>query len=441
MPSLRTRLLLAASLVLAAFVLACGLALDRAFEASALRAQEERLQGLAYALLGAVEPTARGGLTLSSQRLPDPRLEAPQSGLEAALVDARGALVWGSPSLGDGLAFPEQAEVGQWRFLREETRFHLSFGLRWLDAFEEPQRYTLLVVEDQAAFARQMRIYRRTLWAWLLAAALGLLWVQGLVLAWGLAPLRRLRGELQRVEAGRQSAIQSAYPRELAPVTAAINAMIRAGYAQLERQRHSLADLAHSLKTPLAVLRGLGHENALPPSQRETLDEQLVRMQHIVDHQLRRAAAAGSRALSEPVALHPLCQKLAAALGKVYAGKAPRIELDFAETLKVRIDQGDLYELLGNLLENAVKYGRGRARIGAALMPGALRLDIDDDGGGFPDHPESLLERGVRADTRVPGQGIGLAAVAELVRAYGGTLQLERAPELGGARVRISLPQ
>lgn len=439
--SLRTRLLLAASVVLTAFVLACGLALDRAFEASALRAQEERLQGLSYALLGAAEPTARGGLTVTAYRLPDPRLEAPQSGLEAALLDDRGALVWGSPSLGDDFPLPAAPGVGQWQFERGGGRFRLSFGLRWLDAFDEPQRYTLLVLEDERIFAQQMNTYRRTLWAWLLAAALALLSVQGVVLAWGLGPLQRLRRELRRVETGEQARIASPYPHELTPLTGAINALIQAGYAQLERQRHSLADLAHSLKTPLAVLRGIGHESQLPASTRAAVDEQLGRMQHIVEHQLRRAATAGSRTLGEPVAVHDLCGKLAAALAKVYADKAPRFELAFAPTLRLRMDQGDLYELLGNLLENAVKYGHGQVRVEAGLDDGRFDLCVDDDGPGFPAHPQTLLERGVRADTRLPGQGIGLAAVHELVQAYRGRLWLERAPALGGARVRVSLPQ
>lgn len=437
MGSLRARLLCAALGVLALFILLCGAALERAFERSALQAQQDRLQGLVYALLAITEPTAAGSITLSNGRLPDTRLENPGSGLGAALLDERGQTVWVSPSWDESWTQASPPEVGESRFQRLEPGFSLSFGLRWFDG-EDVQRYTLHVMEGGAQYREQMQLYRRTLWTGLGLAATTLLLALVAVLAWGLRPLGLLSRELRAVESGGQRRIEGRYPRELQALTAAINAMIQTGYAQLERQRNALADLAHSLKTPLAVLRNAGDAAGLSDELRDTLREQVGRMQHIADHQLRRAATAGSRALGEPVALRALAQKIIRALEKVYATQAPQFELAIEDSLRVRADAGDLYELLGNLLDNAVKHGGRQIRV-QARQAEMLELIVEDNGPGFAEPRAALLERGVRADSHTPGQGIGLAAVAELVRAYEGRIELERSERLGGARVRISL--
>jgi two-component system, OmpR family, sensor histidine kinase PhoQ len=187
------------------------------------------------------------------------------------------------------------------------------------------------------------------------------------------------------------------------------------------------------------VLRGLSADAGLEAGHRRQLHEQLDRMQHIVDHQLRRAAAAGTRTLTEPVALRGLSEKLIAAIGKVYADKNLRCENAIPDALRVRADQGDLYDLLGNLLDNAAKYGNGHVRISAISGTRQSLIVVEDNGDGFPPQAEQLLQRGVRADTRVPGQGLGLAAVADIVQAYSGRLLLDRSA-LGGAKVIVALP-
>ncbi len=440
MKSLRTRLLTAASVVLAAFVLLCGLSLEQAFEDSALKAEEDELRGITYALLGAAEPQPDGEFDIAPLDLPDSRLQQPQSGLEAAVLDETGAVVWNSPSAGGDLPDLKPAEVGTWRFhrLTHPDRFLLVFGLRWLDPSEDPQRYTVMVLEDARAFHEQISVYRRTLWAWLVGITVALLIAQFLVLRWGLAPLRRLVRELRGIETGQQTSVQADYPDELTPLTGALNAMIVAERNQQARYRNALGDLAHSLKTPLAVMRGLDGERAAHPETQRSLREQLDRMQHIVDYQLRRAAAAGSRTLSEPVALLPLAEKITAALTKVYAAKRIAFEVRVPAGLKLRADEGDLYELVGNLLDNASKWARSRVALAAQETGRKFVMTVDDDGPGFPADVDSLAQRGVRADTQVPGQGIGLATVAELVKAYNGEMQLLASP-LGGARVEIRL--
>jgi two-component system sensor histidine kinase PhoQ len=443
MMSLQTRLLLAASLVLLVFVGLCGAGLETAFRQAALDAQENRMRGMVYALLGVAEPDERGRLELNDGDLPEPRLMRHDSGLEAAVYDESGTVLWRSPSQAGSLPLVIGPEVGKWKLERigDAGRFALAFGLRWLVADDNrPQRYTMLVLEDAGGYEEQLAVFRRTLWSWLGAVAAALLAALVLVLRWGLRPMRRLVGELRSVEAGEQGQIDAPYPQELTPLTGALNAMIRHERSQLQRYRNALGDLAHSLKTPLAVLRGLAGDARLSGDTQRQLDEQVGRMQQIADHQLSRAATAGRRALAQPVAVQPIAARLAAALHKVYADKSLTFDVEAAKGLLVRVDSGDLHEILGNTLDNAAKWARGRVRLHAARAASTLELAVEDDGPGFPPEPERLLERGVRADSRVPGQGLGLAAVVEILRAYEGEIVLERSAELGGARVLLRIP-
>lgn len=437
--SLRARLLIAASLTLALFVLLCAVSLNRAFERSALQGQQERMQALAYALLGGAEPNQYGDLTLSSARLPDARLERPQSGLEAALFSDNASLIWGSVSLTDSLPTPPPQALGTWRFEQLSDRFVILFGLRFAADNAAPRHYTLMLSEDSSSYHSQLSAYRRTLLLSLFLATAALLLLQVLVLRWSLRPLGRMVNELHAVERGERAEILGQYPAELRPLTQGVNAMISAERNRQTRYRNALGDLAHTLKTPLAVLRGVAERPQAPDAPR-LLGEQVGRMQRIVDHQLQRAARGGGRTLAGPVALLPLAEKITAALAKVYQSRHPRFELAVPASLRLRADSSDLYELLGNLLDNAAKYGAGRVKLSALREGGSTLLNFEDDGPGFPADAGALLERGARADQREEGQGLGLAAVKDLVETYEGSLHLERSATLGGASVRVRLP-
>jgi two-component system, OmpR family, sensor histidine kinase PhoQ len=169
-------------------------------------------------------------------------------------------------------------------------------------------------------------------------------------------------------------------------------------------------------------------------------------MSGIIEHQLKRAAASGGALLGQaPIEVAALAGDLRAALLKVYADKDLSIELAVAPAAQFVGDRGDLTELLGNLLDNACKWCRGRVRLSAALDPAAdprqrLALVIEDDGPGISGADrERVLERGVRADEKVPGHGLGLAMVHDTVDLYGGTLAIDSSP-LGGARFTVRLP-
>lgn len=440
MTSLRARLLATATAVLAGFFVLTAAVLDSAFRDSTLQAQRDKLEGLVYALLAAARTDADGNLTVEPDDISDRRLMQPASGLQAALFDEEKHLVWTSAEFLE-VPPPTMPEVGQWAFqqLRKPPVFSLSYGLRWIDLADDPKRYTFVVLEDASSHERQLTTYRRELWLWLAAAAGGLLLVQYLVLRWGLAPLRRLVNELHAVERGDRAEIHGVYPDELMPLTQGLNAMIRSERSQQTRYRNALGDLAHSLKTPLAVLRGISEEPRTPEEMRAPLRDQVGVMQQIADYQLRKAATAGRRTLAEPIAPAPIALKITQALGKVYADRDVKFELSAPPQFRMRADSGDLFELLGNLLDNACKYGGKRVRIRFARDDKYNVVEIDDDGPGFPPEAQDLLGRGVRADTQKPGQGIGLAAVYEVVKAYEGSIELGRSA-WNGARVTLHLP-
>lgn len=438
--SLRSRLLLAASLILSAFFVLTGFALENAFRASALQAQEDKLEGLVYALLSAATPNEDDVLTITTNAIRDQRLLEPASGVRAALFDDRGQAVWRSASFIE-VAPPRPVDVGQWRFEQASSSnlFSISYGVRYIDAEDDPNRYVVVVVDDATSYFDQLKKFRRSLFGWLAAAGLGLLLAQALTLRWSLSPMSRLVSELRSVETGARPEIIGDYPDELEPLTEGLNAMIRNERSQQVRYRNALGDLAHSLKTPLAVIHGVSEDATLAVSAQALIREQVSNMRQITDYQLRKAATAGRRTLSEPIAVEPIIAKLTHALSKVYAGKNTHFRVSVTPGLRLRADSGDLFELLGNLLDNAAKYGRGQVALAVSRDGGSCVFRIEDDGPGFPEQAETLLQRGVRADMQKPGQGIGLAAVRELVEAYQGAIELG-ASDLGGGLVTIRLP-
>jgi len=263
--------------------------------------------------------------------------------------------------------------------------------------------------------------------------------LQWRVLQWGLKPLHQLGEELNAIEEGQQNRIEQHYPQEVQPLTEGINTLIKQQQQQQNRYRQALDNLAHSLKTPLAVLRGIGHEKTLAAENQQRLDEQVQRMDQIVSYQLRKAATAGKQGLHQKEALLPILQQLCRVLDKVYRDKEITFSLPEIAAIHLQMEKGDLMELFGNLLDNACKHCQQRVSIELKTAQQKVTVHIDDDGAGFPvGQEQSLLQRGVRADSRLEGQGIGLAVAEEIVLAYEGEIQLERSP-LGGARVTLTL--
>lgn len=422
--------------------------LDARFRDMAEASLRDLLDAQIVALIASVEP-GDAGVVVPGLQIAEARLATPGSGLYAAIQQADGTLLWRSPSAAGSIARfgpPQQpgargfAELADIRGTRLAV---MSRGLQWEDDAGAAQALTFTVASEFGAYERQLQHFRRSLYggfavvgALLLAALAGLL--RGL-----LAPLRRLASQIREVEQGRRATLDQDWPVELSSVAGNVNVLLQAERTRISRYRDTLGNLAHSLKTPLAVLR-----TVVPPQDplAAAVNAEVDRMDAIVEHQLRRAATSGGTSVgAQAVPVLPLVQELRIALLKVHARKDFQLEVAVPLQALFTGDRDDLLEALGNVMDNAAKWCRGRVRVGAradAHSGGAMRLqlDVEDDGPGIRDRDrDRVLGRGVRADQQVPGHGLGLAMVQEMVGLYGGSLEVARSA-LGGARVTLRLP-
>ena len=256
-------------------------------------------------------------------------------------------------------------------------------------------------------------------------------------------PFRDLREQLGRVRSGQGRRVLGVYPIEIQPLIADLNGLLENREQSIQRALATAGDLAHGLKTPLALL---GQEadhlrSADCGESADTITQQVEKMARQVDYHLARARAASSGALGttrSPVVAS--AEGLIRTLRKLYAARTLEITSQIDSRLIVRMQREDLDEILGNLLDNACKWATSRIVVAASHAAGVLTLTVEDDGPGLPVELRSaVLERGVRADQAAPGSGLGLAIVRDLAELYGGSVALEESP-WGGLRVRVVLP-
>jgi two-component system sensor histidine kinase PhoQ len=436
--SIRARLTLGAALVLVAFVAGAGLAVQRAHADSVRAARFAQLRSTVYLLLAGAEVDAAGALVMP-ESFPEPRLSLPGSGLYASILNVDRREAWQSASaVGLGAPFQRSVGVGQWRqetlTSGDRTFLAVGYGVTWAGR-AQPAPLVLSVLEDKGELDREVAVFERTLWTWLGGAGVLLLLAQALLLEWGLSPLRRIAREVHRIEQGEQAEVTGRYPAEISALTANLNTLIRQERVRQTRYKEALSFLAHSLKTPLAVLRTA---LADPARLAGTVAEQVTRMDDIVQHQLGRAAASGATRFVPYLALAPVLNRIRGSLLKVYAERNLAIAIDCAPDLQWRIDEGDAFEMFGNVLDNAAKWARHRIDVRVWREADRLGITVDDDGPGFSD-TQSILQLHVRGDEQVPGHGVGLAVVKDLVASHEGQLTLARS-DLGGARLDIVLP-
>lgn len=426
--SLSARLLLITAVMLVAAFGITILILDVVFRQSAEEALADQLETQVFALIGAVEPDDGGNLTIPD-RLLEPRLRNPGSGLFAEILDASGLPLWRSPSaVGLDLAIGTTLNAGQRTLTRRDLidgtkALMLGVAINWELGPTATPAFQVFAASDLAASERQLGQFRQQLLGWFSGVMFVLLAALWLAVRFGLKPLRLMSGEITEIEKGRRDALSEDYPTELEGVGRGFNMLLRSERQRMERYRTTMDDLAHSLKTPLAVVR-----NEIGSGQPDgaTLKAQVARMQSVIDYQLKRAAAMGPRSVAaRPVALLPVLTELAASLRKIHRDKPVECELAVPDDVVYPAEQGDLYEILGNLMDNAWKWCRSRIVV-TVKDEDSLSIVVADDGPGIPDdRTEAVLGRGIRADQRgdVPGQGIGLAVVREIVGLYGGTLR------------------
>ncbi len=434
MRSISSRLLIGTGVVLAIFVVLTALAVSWSVHLRAETARQDRLEGLVYGILGATELTQDGTLHVNDAELPDRRLTQATVGLYAELVGHDGRRLWQSRSSAIFIPKTVRTPIGEWLFERvdhpQQPSVHrLQLQSAWALESGDELPFIVQVVDEADVLAGQMRKFDRTLWASLLGVAAAMLAVQLLVLRHSLKPLDSIGVEVRAIESGQRDALSESVPKELTPLTGSINALLGAERNRHAQYRHLLDDLAHSLKTPLSVLGNLATQSDINSATRNTLTAQTQYMQHSIERYIQRAAIRSPLYLAQPISPQAALQRISASLGKLYRQPPVTFTLNVPDHFQLRIDEADLYEILGNILDNACKYGATEITVTAT---GKKQLIIEDNGPGFPPgKADGLLGRGVRADSATSGSGTGLTASRELLRSYGGELQLEASPAHG----------
>jgi two-component system sensor histidine kinase PhoQ len=448
--SLRARVVLWVSVALVVLFAVTIAGLDIAFRESSDRALLELLEAQVVGLIAAADLGDDGELSLPVGNL-DPEFQVANSGLYGAVFDSDGRAIWQSLSLlGRDFPVDELPPPGQKRYANLDVPGFppleaLLMGIEWEFSDGHSAPYTFAIAASLEPYDQRQASFRRELIGWFGGVTLTMLLVVGGLLTFVLLPLRRLERQVREVEAGERASLTGNYPTELVGLADNLNALIDTERRRLERYRHTLDDLAHSLKTPLAAMRTLlaelgARRAAAPEPQVDSLQRELERMDQRVSYQLRRARASGATGLgTEPVAVAPIVEDLKQTLDKVYRDKRVLCTLDVAPGTVFRGDPGDLTEILGNLMDNAYKYCKSNVRVAGDSDAERLSIRVGDDGRGIgAELARELGQRGKRADESVPGQGIGLAVVRETVELYRGTLSLGHS-ELGGAEIRIEL--
>jgi len=442
--SLAARLTLSSAIVLPLILAFSAFSLDRAFRHSLIKAEQQALRAQLYSLLGAAEPDSANQQLYLPNNFAEPRFNRPQSGLYGWVLDANGNSIWHSMSAPDVTLPPQLAELfdaGTEKFLSLELldreHFALSLDTLWeVDGSDHLFRF--IVIHDQKELQQELKSYRDALWLWLGGIALLFLFAQLMITRWGLKPLKALAEELKVFQQGHKSSIEGEYPAEISPVIDNLNDVLDSEQAQRQRYKNTLSDLAHSLKTPLAIIRA---ELVNSRSAGGAIDEQVNRMADIVQHQLQRATLNSTRSVREKTALNAAIERLGTALSKVYREKNVNLTLDIPAGIHFPGDESDALELFGNVLENAFKYGKRQVKVAAQKAEGILSVSISDDGPGIADSmKQKILARGARADTSIQGQGIGLSIVVDILSSYRGQLEIGDS-SLGGAQFNLIIPE
>ncbi len=443
--SLSIRLAAIAGIGSAIALLVAGLVFITLFRQSVERNFDARLDVLLQNLVGATI-TEQGIDPAAAALIGEPRFALPQSGWYWQIRDATGGEVLAASAslFGDRLAladFPSADGAVRIAVLKGPAGRSLRGLERRISPPSGPS-LAVLVVGDADALAAEIGQFRFVVFSTLAIFAVLLAVGMAALVRFGLQPLRQVRDALKRVELGENTSLEGEYPEEIAPLVDDLNTLLRSNREIVARSRTHVGNLAHALKTPIAVLvNEAAGEDPLAIKMRQ----QGAIMQDQIRHHLDRARmAAQTNVIGALTPVAPVIEGILRVMRKVHEARAITIEEDIAPDLRFRGEKQDLEEIVGNLVDNACKWAAGRVVIKACpdLASGEPRvhLSIDDDGPGLPgESRQRAMHRGARLDESKPGSGLGLSIVFELVELYGGTIRLEDAAA-GGLSAQIFLP-
>ncbi|WP_410001668.1 sensor histidine kinase [Sphingosinicella rhizophila] len=416
-----------------------GIALDRVMKSAITRNFDAQLE---YVLTGLIASSEIGpeGEVLFNRPPADQRFLEPYSGVYWQ-VTGEGFEPFPSRSLWD-------------RRLQVQDRHHDS-GIHTYDSRQFPMEELRILERDvrlpgspivwrfQVAQSRegldeQISVLRTTMIRSFGILGLGLIVLAALQAFYGLWPLRRVRQSIASIRSGEKSRIEERFPREIEPLTEELNALLEHNEVQAEEARRHAGNLAHALKTPLTVITNAA--TAKSPDLADTVCREATTMRRQVDHHLARARAIGRRASAQARSdVWPSLEAVERAVSRLYEDVT--VDLAGEKKAAVRVERQDLDEMLGNLIENAAKYGGGRVFVTVRTTPDCVEIEVEDDGGGIPEEERSnIFDRGARLDVEKPGTGLGLAIVRDVAEIYGGSIHLEESEDLGGLLARLKLP-
>lgn len=444
--SLAFRLLAGAALWIVAALAIGGVVISALFRDSVERNFDARLSVHVDALI-AVTTVDISNRLIISRTLPDPRFNVPYSGWYWQVSDPHGSPQIRSRSLWDmALSPPQPDEVGVMQTEEIVGPDNELLRVRFIDVtlperpvYSPPVRFAVAArVSELTAELRPFNL--ALLWS-LGVLGLGLGVAVAIQVRVGLQPLRRVRVALSDIREGRAERLEGDWPAEVQPLVKELDALLEHNAGLLGRARTHVGNLAHALKTPLAVLANEVSRKGGPRG--EAVERQVEAMRRWIDHYLARArAAATATVLGSRTTVVPVVEDLKRTLLRIHADKALTISIDAPDdSIAFRGEQQDLEEMLGNIMDNACKWAGQKVDVAVTADAGRVTVTIDDDGPGLsPEQREEATGRGKRLDESSPGSGLGLAIVGDIAGLYGGTVQLDSSPT-GGLRVKLALPR
>lgn len=444
MGSLTRRMIGIAAVWIAALLLIGGFALDRVLTRSIVESFDNQLVFVLNSMIAASEIGPDGEVRFNRPPA-DQRFNEPYSGLYFQISGA-GAETFPSRSLWDRRLRVSDLHGDVKPHLYDSDEFSTADHKEPLRIAERDAilpgsdvRWRFQVAQSRETIDQQIRQLRSTLIWSFTALGLGLLILAALQTVYGLWPLRRVRREVAAIRSGEKTRIGQDFPTEIRPLTEEINQLLAHSEEQAEEARRHAGNLAHALKTPLTVITNAATAHSAD------LDDTVIResavMRRQVDHHLARARAIGRRATPHARArVWDSLEAVQRAVDRLHEN----VTVDIAgnHQAQVRVERQDLDEMIGNLVENAAKYGGGRVFVTVERKGEMVDIEIEDDGPGIPEADRgSLFARGARLDTTgKPGTGLGLAIVRDVAEIYGGRITLEESEDLGGLLARLTLP-
>ncbi|NND83178.1 MAG: GHKL domain-containing protein [Gammaproteobacteria bacterium] len=428
--SLRRRLLISATLLLVVFLGVMGVGLNNAFQQSVLSNAEDALRNQILLLMANVDVV--DAEVVMPAVLSEPRLSQTDSSLYAQINRPPAQVAWRSDSLLERQLPALSAAAGEFQFFDsvqwpgQPAVYAMTLGVVW-ETGEGDVPLVVQVAENTEAYVQRMAQYQHKVVLWLAILGVSLISLLLALLSWAVNPLVRVTRQVSEIERGQRHRFDEDYPEEVSRLTQNLNQLLNFEEQRINRQKEVLGNLAHSLKTPVAVLRGLDYAD----TTRAEAEHQLGAMQNIIDYQLQSASAVGRRRFAKPIDVRPPTEQIIASLQKLYDRRQLGIHLNIDEGVEFFGDQGDWMELVGNLLDNACKWATGEVTITVCNKPlnshrSATQITVSDDGDGIdPQLKNTILQRGVRLDSQTPGHGLGLHIVKGIVEAYGGDLRID----------------